>query len=1174
VAKTKRSITSALTLAAVVLLLAAPAAQSGRASVRGLVTDPGGGTIAQADVSAVNDATGEVTLGRTDNRGNYALLNLPVGHYTVTVSAPGFGPFVHRALELGVQSAVTLDARLALAEFTQGLTVSAQSPPLDARLSSVGTTLSNQTVTALPLNITSGRSIENFAYAVVPGVEGNNWTANIVGGTAFSKEVMLDGTSATIQIQGHITESSPPLEAVEEFKVETSGMAAEYGRTGGGMFNFSLRSGTNQMHGSVHGQLRNEALNANTAMNEYLAAADPAQAARYETPEDRQRLGGFSAGGPLVSNRTFYFGAFEQYRQSRDQLGPYDRTVPTPAFLNGDFSALLDRTAVLGTDAAGQPIYRGAIFDPRTRLVFPGNVIPSNRISAVSRRITDLYRAAYQPVDANRLINNAAGPAYIDPSFTQQQASIKLDHGLNPGSRLAGSLVWTNRPRVLADQGGIWDPSDEVGGPLSKARRHEVTTYQGRASHSQVLSPSVLQVATVTFSRFRNPSTSGSGDGDWPSQLGLSVPGAYGSFPEIAFGDAVNGINTTPVGYGISNYYVADVLQVNDSLSWSKGRHLFKAGGELRLLEMSSYGDRAYLSYGFSPTQTGVQGGPLANQVGFGFASFLLGEVGAASQHVPTDLSGQRNYGALFIQDEMRVTDAMTLSLGLRWETTGGWRERDGRWANFNINRINPVTGVAGTLEYADQVEGSFEGKRRYNQFGPRIGVAYRLADRLVARGAYGVFYAPIGTNFWSGVPYGFAPGYYGVNAVPQTADGSPAFNWDQTAYPGSTTAPTRDPAYTQWGLVSNSPQSLDAGSVQQWNIGLEHQAFGDVTLGVAYVGNRGSGLPSGDLERNQPDPAAMRQLLNAGTEWNWVSDASSAAAAGVPYPYPGFAGTAWMAITPYPQAAAGWGPLFFVGSPLGSTRYHALQFTANKRSSHGVSAATSYVLSRQRGNLDSVFQERWGTGNIQDVTQLDREAGVIASTDRTHVAKGYIAWSLPMGPGRRFFGGAGGFVSALVSGWTVSGIFRYESGLPLAVSSSNSYAGWQYPIYANRNPEISLERQFDSSAFNPAKPADPANRYFDPRAFSNPAYGELGTGPGRFEQLRGFGNAYEDLGIVKEFAVGHVRAQVKLEVINLFNRQYFADPDTRVGSPNFGQVTTLGWQPPRQGQLGIRFDW
>ena len=596
---------------------------------------------------------------------------------------------------------------------------------------------------------------------MVPGVEGNNWAANIVGGTAFSKEVLLDGTSATIQIQGHITESSPPMEAVEEFKVETSGMSAEYGRTGGGIFNFSLRSGTNQLRGSAHGQLRNEALNANTAMNEYLAAADPANAGNYTTPRDRQWLGGVSGGGPIAANRTFYFGAFEEYRQTRRQLGPYDRTVPTPAFLNGDFSALLDPTARLGTDAAGNAIYRGAIFDPRTALVFPGNVIPAGRISPVSRRIAELYRSSYQPIDPGRLINNSAGPAYIDPAFTQHQLSVKLDHGLSANGRLSGSFLWTNRPRTLADQGGdLGSAATTMGGPLSKARQHEVTTYQARASHSQVLSPSVLHVATATFNRFRNPSTATSAGGDWPAELGLSVPGAYDSFPQIDFGDAINGIDTTDIGYGISNYYVADVFQLNDSVSWSKGRHLIKAGGEFRLIQMNSYGDRAYLSYGFSPTQTGVQGGPLANQVGFGFASFLLGEVATASQHVPADLSGRRNYGALFVQDELRLTTRSRSASACAGRRPADGANSNGRWANFNVTQINPVTGVPGTLEYADEVDGSFEGSRRYNQFGPRVGLAYRITDRLVARGAYGVFYAPIGTNFWAGVPYGFAPGY------------------------------------------------------------------------------------------------------------------------------------------------------------------------------------------------------------------------------------------------------------------------------------------------------------------------------------------------------------------------------------------------------------------------------
>src|SRR5262249_1912898 len=199
----------------------------------------------------------------------------------------------------------------------------------------------------------------------------------------------------------------------------------------------------------------------------------------------------------------------------------------------------------------------------------------------------------------------------------------------------------------------------------------------------------------------------------------------------------------------------------------------------------------------------------------------------------------------------------------------------------------------------------------------------------------------------------------------------------------------------------------------------------------------------------------------------------------------------------------------------------------------------------------------------IQDVTKLDQEASVIGERDRTHVLKGYVTWSLPFGA-----------KNALVSGWSVSLVFRYESGLPLAFTSSNSYAGWFYPIYVDRNANVSAAAPFNAWAWNPANPADPANRYFNPAAFSNPAYGSLGTGPGRFADLRGFGGAYEDVGILKDVKVGRYTAQVKLDIFNVFNRRYLADPVTDISSPLFGQVTSTGAQPPRQGQLRGRFTW
>jgi len=1159
---------------ALVLNGAALAGQSERGTIRGAVADTTGAPLAAVAVSASNADTGVTTSAVSNDLGLYSILNLPVGRYTVTFERSGFGSYVRHDVAVNVQSALLIDVTLQVGGVQDTVTVTADRDVLDARSAATGTSLSNAVATSLPLSITSGRSLENFAYAVAPGVEGNNWTSNIVGGAPFSKEVILEGTSATIQIQGHISESSPPMEAVQEFNVATSGMPAEYGRTGGGVFSFSLRSGTNTLRGSAYGQFRHEGLNANTWMNEVAASADPAHRDKYATPRDRQRLGGASFGGPIQRNRTFYFASFEEYRQTRQQLGAFDRTVPTAAFLDGDFSALLDTSTRLGTDASGAPIYRGAIFDPRNGLVFPGNVIPGDRMSPISRRIAALYRASYTPAIASRLVNNAAGPAYVDPAFTQHQFSVKADHSLTTNARLAGSLIWTNRPRTLADQGGVWNADDDMGGPLSKARKHEVTSYQARINHSQVLSSSMLHTGTMTFNRFRNPSTSGSAEGDWPRQLGLTVPDAYGSFPQIAFGDAINGVDMSDIGYGVSNFYVTNVWQYNESISWVRGRHLMKFGGEARFIQMNSHGDRAYLDYTFSPIQTGILGGPLANQVGFGFASFLLGEVASASQHVPTDLYGRRNYAALFVQDDYRVHERLTLNLGLRWETTGPWREKYDRWANFNTSAINPITGVPGVLEYADEVDGSFEGRRDLGAFGPRVGAAFRVSDRTVVRGAYGLLYTPIGVNYWSGVPYGFAPGSFGTNMVTPTANGSAAFNWDRTPYPGVLKPAVKNPASTQWGLVSINPDSLKAGRIQQWNAGIEREVGRDFSVGATYIGNRGTRLGSGDFERNQPNPDDMRRLLLAGTEWNWVSDAASAAAAGVRYPYPGFAGAAWMAITPYPQAAAGFGPLFFVGSPLGRSDYHALQLTATKRGASGLSAIASYTLARQRGNMDSAFQERWWSGPIQDVTRLEDEAATIGVSDRTHVAKGFVAWTLPFGTGRRFLSDASGAVRALASGWSVSAILRYESGLPLAIRSSNAYGGWSYPIYANRNAGVPVDAAFDADGFNPSNPLDPANQYFNARAFSNPPYGELGTGPARLADLRGFGGAYEDIGVIKDVRVGRYAVQVKFELFNIFNRHYFADPETNLGSTSFGQVTSVGSQPPRQGQLGVRLQW
>jgi hypothetical protein len=1154
----------AFCLIASVLAATTAWAQSGRATVSGIVTDETGAVVDGVEVIATNQDTNVVTAASTNRSGRYTLLNLPVGPYAITFKKEGFTSQSREGFTVGVAQALNLDVTLTVGGLADTVTVTADASLLETGNAEIGTTMQSRIVTDLPLNISGGRALENFAYAVTPSVEGDNWTSRIAGSPTFSKEVVIDGTSAVIQIGGHIGESSPSMDAVEEFKVQTSGIPAEYGRTGGGVFNFSLKSGTNELHGTAYGYLRNEALNANTWQNGFLGE---------ERSLDRQKIGGASLGGPIFKNKTFFFASAEEYQQTRFLLGAFDKTVPLPAFLDGDFSALLDRGTLLGQDAAGSPIYRGAIFDPRTGLVFPNNVIPQGRLSRVSRQIGDIYRSSYRPM-LDRLTNNSANTFYNDPDFKQHQVSLKLDHNFSERSKLTSSFIWTQRPRTLVDQGGIWDPDDpgNMGGPLSKARRQEVGSRQFRLSHSQAFSSNTLHVANFTFSRYHNPSLAGAFDGDWGRKLGFADAEA-GNFPEINFGDAVNGVDITDIGYNSNGEYTGETWIFNDSVNWVKGRHVFKFGGEVRHIVMDGPASPGLHSFWFDNDQTGMPGQPWSNQVGSGFASFMLGEAQRGSKSTSVDLHGHRNYLAFYAQDDFRVNSKLTLNLGLRWETTGPWTERNGRWANYDTRAVSPLTGRPGVLVYAQDGSTTFEGDRDWGQIGPRLGVAYQLTPRTVLRGSYGMFYTPIGSNYWFGVPYGFAPGFRDLNEVPQVGT-RPAFNWD-SGYPGVAQPGLTDPDQVLWGQVAINPESLKAGRIQQWNAGIDLGLSDNLVLGLNYLGNKGSGLPSGHLERNQPDMAALGNLLKAGKEWNWVFDEASARDAGVPYPYPGFANFSFFALQPFPRGAEGWGPIFFVGSPLGSSDYHAAQLTLTKRMSHGLAGSVSYTLSRSRSNTDTVFQETWDTGFLQDVTNLDQEAEVIDANDRMHILKGYVAWQLPFGKGRRFLNDARGLTQGLLGGWTVSALFRYHSGVPLRVTSNSYYAGWTdfgYPIYVNANPSGDFSGQF-SGNFDQTNAASPGNRYFDPKAFSNPAYGEFGTGPGYFKQLRGFGAAYEDVGIMKNIAIGdRYNLQVRFELINVFNRHYYDDPETDIGSPLFGQVvSTTG--SPRQGQLGIRFE-
>jgi hypothetical protein len=1138
-------------------------AQSDRASITGTVRDATGGIIAGVQVTAANAANSLQEITVTNEFGIYSLRNLAIGEYTLACSKVGFETYRRSGINLVIRQVAEIDIGLAVGKSTQTVTVTGDAPQLQTLTSSVSTNLVNAAITELPLNVQGGRNLSDFMFAFVPGVEGKDYASHILGSLSQNKEVMIDGTSAVSQIGGYITESSPPMEAVQEFQVTTAGIRADEGRSGGGVFRYDMKSGSSAWHGSSFIYMHNEAFDARSwgdKYNEPLCLSTPgidsAQIAScqraFSKPADRLYSYGASVGGPIKKDKLFFYSAWERYTFSNTGLGALSSTVPTTSFLSGDFSALLDKSVILGTDSAGQTVYKGAIIDPQTGDAFSGNIIPPGSISTVSKKIVDLYKQSYQPLSPG-LTNNNALP-FANPATAEDinQFSVKLDYNLSHNHRLDGSLIYAYIPRLLSDQGGVWSAGSQDGGPLANAYDHNTTAPSVRARDSWTISNALLNVFSVTFNRFHNPSLARSQTGNWPSTLGLGDFGA-GNFPLIKF-QGVNGdqhryvgnvpIDETILGSQFNDSYAANTFIYDDNLSWLRGRHTYKFGAELRVQQYNSHGDSGVPTFVFDPAQTA---GSFGRNAGFGFASFLLGDVNQASVSEPNSTYGRRKSVSLYAQDDIRLASKFTLNLDLRWDFNGRYHEKYGHWSNFNTAAINPVTGLPGALEFAQGGSDSFERKQYYHNFSGSVGGAYQLTPKTVARGSFGVYYVPLNLNTWSGIPYGFNPGFVLNNQVLST------FNWDG-GYPGKAADIGENPNFTRWGMVSDDPHSLELGNVQEWTVGVQREIGGDLALELNFIQNRGFHLQSGYVAANQPKLSDYTALVQAGKQWSWVTK-------------PGFAGFGWASVAPFPNVAMTFGPLFYVGSPDGNSDYRALQFTVRKRSRHGLSALASYTWSSSHGDVDSSFEDLYQSGPLQDVYNLEQERHTISSFDQTHVVKGFVMYDLPFGRGRAYLSNAGPVLSAIVDAWTVSGGFHYNTGFPIRIAANAYYPGINN-VYADIVPGCDIGAHYNGQV---------GGSYFNPSCFSNPPSGEFGNAPGYLSQLRAPGLATEDIGISKAFRFADERylLSLRFQMFNALNRHGFAGPNTQIGSVKFGKVmpeNLNGLPEPRVGQFGARF--
>jgi hypothetical protein len=1163
-------------------------AQSDRATITGTVRDTSSALVPGVQVLVNNTGTNATEATTTDSAGEYRVGNLPIGSYTVSFSRAGFRTLERKGISLLISQVAEIDATLQIGETSETVEVTSAAPILQAEDSTLSTNLNNKAVSELPLNVQGSRNLSNFMFAYLPGVEGTDYSSHINGGMAMTKEVLIDGTSAVSQLGGYISESQPPMEAVQEFEADTSGISADAGRSGGGVFKYELKSGTNQPHGSLFGFMHSADLDAESSWNKLDAIQDPANKNAYLTLNETLSDWGGGFGGALVKNKLFYFGSFERYMQSEWNLGPLSRTVPTNAMMGldssgnvlqyADMSAVLTTSNVAGTaypvtntgvcDKSGSMVnvYQGSIYMPGTGCVFANNQIPTALISKTSAKVLQLYNKYYAPASTNTL--NEAGPSYQpDPWFHNTQSSIKMDYNLSSKQHVAGSFYWDDYPRINADQGGVWSPTAKYGGPMANSYWHNTTAPGARLSDAIVITPNLVNTVYATFNRFRNPSIATAETGKWDSELGLAsgVTEPAGNFPLIYFetGEYTNGANYqngwnfSDVGSQYNDFYAGNTFIYSNQLVWSHKRHNVKAGAEFRAMQFNYHTDDGTFMGGypiiFDPSTTAGIGW---QTTGNAFASFLLGDVYNAESNNPDNEYGRRKALSVYASDDIKVTPKLMVNVSLRWDFNDRYKEKYGHWSSFELDDLNPSSKLMGTYEYLTSGSQSFERRQDYYNYAPHIGAAYKIDNKTVLRGNGGIFFTPLNMNTWGGVPYQQA-GDVGFHNITQEGN----FNWDGGYNPTLVTPKTpgaQSPTYITSDVISIDPRSLTPGNTWQYNFGVQRELDKVTKLDVNWIQSWSTHLHSGFFQHDQPKISDWQNYVATGNTPQSMSVICAAwSSCGDQYPL--------VALVPYPQVFAGYtGPLLSVGSPLGNSDYKSLQFNVTRRATNGLSLEGSYNWSRAHGDIDSDFQEPWWTGPLQNTYDLKDEAKDIADFDITHIVKGYVIYDLPFGRGKFFMSNVSTLMDELIGGWTVDGDFHYNTGTPISVHSTNSYPGFN-SIYVDLVSGCKLtngNRKLGQAWLNKS-------------CFADPAANQLGTAGNYQEQVRNPGGATEDLALHKILTAGtdqRYSLTLRIEFFNVFNRDALAGPDTNKADATFGEILNYGGVGGRIGQFGARF--
>lgn len=842
-------------------------AQVVTAALEGVVHDPSGAAVAGAKVVVGNTATNAEAHLTTGQDGFFLAPALPPGPYTVTVTADGFKTLVSNTIVLVVDQRAQVQFVLEIGAVTQTVSVTAEAPLLKRTTSDVGQVIESREITELPLNARN-----SYALAFLgPGIHGdvttafNGFNMSVNGGRPGSTEILLDGipSSPRAAVGINVFAVFPPVDATEEFKVQTSNYSAQFGGAGSGIINMIYKSGTNHLHGSVYEFLRNSVLDANSFFNNMRGI----HLANFQRSQF-----GFTLGGPVVipgiyngHDKTFFFGDFEGLRQGA--ASNTVATVPTAAMRTGDFSEL-----VTTVNNQTVPV---TIYDPKTtvpqgsgfvRSAFLQNIIPDNRIDPVARKILGYWPLPNLP----GVVNNFAAAGKTLTNIDNYD--VKIDENANAQNRFFARF---SRHQLTGLPANFFPSAIRVaqGGSIN----HETGTDIA-ADYTHLFSSSFLTEARYGFARmyiqFRPRSF-----GFDPTQLGM--PSYIAQNAQILAFPGIHPTNYLALGNGgpdfRNNAFENHAVSVNNT--WVRHAHTWNFGFQLVVDQVNDF--EATQAVGDYTFDRGLTQGPdpqkASQMAGDGFATFLLGSgTGSMTLHSKDVATTSRSYAA-YLEDDWRVKPKLTLNLGLRYELQVPRTERYNRMNYFDPLAPSPLAGPSGLPDLkgglvfvgTDDI-GRRQFPTRWTNFAPRVGFAYQATTTMVIRGGYGLFYYPAQALGASGTVGGF--GYSSQTPFVGSLDGFTPTNFLSDPFPQGLVYP---PGNTQGfaTLVGTSIQAPLRNAYvpysENWTFDIQKQLPGSILLDVAYVGSHGLRLTKGaegNFNLNQLTPATLA-LGNALTQ-------------------------------------------------------------------------------------------------------------------------------------------------------------------------------------------------------------------------------------------------------------------------------------------------------------------